>query len=79
MDAEGGTGQRADWPRAAALSAVRATVLAGGLTAENVAQALGEVRPWAVDVSSGVEAAPGVKARAKLQAFFAAVRAAERP
>jgi phosphoribosylanthranilate isomerase len=71
----GGTGQRADWGRAALLSAERPTVLAGGLTAETVAVAIATVRPFAVDVSSGVEAVPGVKSADRLRAFFAAVRA----
>jgi phosphoribosylanthranilate isomerase len=48
-------------------------VLAGGLTPANVGQAIAEVQPWAVDVASGVEAVPGVKDRAKLAAFVAAV------
>jgi phosphoribosylanthranilate isomerase len=49
-------------------------VLAGGLTQENVARAVRDVRPWAVDVSSGVEIEPGVKSRERLQALFAAIR-----
>ncbi len=51
-------------------------VLAGGLRADTVAAAIAAVRPWAVDVASGVEVAPGVKDRAKIAAFVAAVRAA---
>lgn len=66
----GGTGRLANWPRAAALAAVRPAILAGGLTPENVGQAISDVRPWAVDVSSGVEDAPGVKSHDKLRAFF---------
>jgi phosphoribosylanthranilate isomerase len=50
-------------------------VLAGGLTPETVQAAIGLVEPWAVDVASGVEAAPGIKDPAKLTAFVAAVRA----
>jgi phosphoribosylanthranilate isomerase len=73
----GGTGQLADWSRAATLAAARPAVLAGGLTADNVGRAVREVRPWALDVSSGVEQAPGVKSREKLSAFFDAVRVAE--
>jgi phosphoribosylanthranilate isomerase len=76
-DRRGGTGQLADWRRAATLAAVRSSILAGGLTPENVGRAVGEVRPWAVDVSSGVEDAPGVKSHDKLRAFFAAVASAE--
>jgi len=51
-------------------------VLAGGLTPHNVAAAIAQVRPWAVDVASGVEAAPGIKDPVKLAAFVAAVRGA---
>ena len=69
----GGTGQLADWRHAAALAARRPIILAGGLTADNVAGAIKQVRPWALDVSSGVESAPGIKSRERLEAFFAAV------
>ena len=71
----GGTGRVADWTNAAALAAQRPIILAGGLTAANVGDAIRQVRPWAVDVSSGVESAPGVKSRERLEAFFAAVNA----
>jgi phosphoribosylanthranilate isomerase len=71
----GGTGQRADWARAALLAAERPTMLAGGLTPENVALAIATVRPFAIDVSSGVEAVPGVKSPERLRAFFAALGA----
>lgn len=71
----GGTGQVADWSQAAALAARRPVILAGGLTAENVGEAVRSVRPWALDVSSGVETAPGIKTRERLEAFFAAVAA----
>lgn len=68
----GGTGTTFDW------SAVPATVaqpviLAGGLAADNVAQAIAMVRPYAVDVSGGIEAAPGIKDVAKMQAFMRSV------
>jgi phosphoribosylanthranilate isomerase len=66
----GGTGRVADWGLAARVAAVRPMLLAGGLTAENVGEAVTMVRPWGVDVSSGVEDAPGIKSPARLRAFF---------
>jgi phosphoribosylanthranilate isomerase len=69
----GGTGQRADWLRAARVARQRPILLAGGLTPENVAEAIDAVSPWAVDVSSGVEAAPGIKSPDRLRAFLRAV------
>jgi phosphoribosylanthranilate isomerase len=57
----GGTGQRADWELAAQLAARQRVILAGGLTPANVAAAVREVKPYAVDVASGVELAPGRK------------------
>jgi phosphoribosylanthranilate isomerase len=72
----GGTGQIADWTSAARLASRRPIMLAGGLTAENVAQAVLEVRPWAVDVSSGVEWSPGIKSPDRMRAFFERVREA---
>jgi phosphoribosylanthranilate isomerase len=76
--AASGAGQRANWQRAAALAQSTQLVLAGGLTPDNVGEAIAVVRPWGVDVSSGVEASRGVKDPAKIAAFVAAVRAAER-
>jgi phosphoribosylanthranilate isomerase len=72
-DAPGGTGQLADWPAAAALARQRRLVLAGGLTAENVGEAIATVRPYAVDVSSGIEVRPGEKSVARMRAFALAV------
>jgi phosphoribosylanthranilate isomerase len=72
----GGTGRTIDWGVAAQVAARRRTILSGGLNAGNVRQAISHVHPHMVDVSSGVESAPGVKDRAKLEAFFAAVQAA---
>lgn len=75
--AHGGTGTTFNWAIArAAVAAGHRVVLAGGLTPDNVARALAEVRPFGVDVSSGVESAPGCKDPAKLRAFCAAVRGA---
>jgi phosphoribosylanthranilate isomerase len=71
----GGTGRVANWTRASQVSFVRPIVLSGGLTADNVAQAIAATRPWAVDVSSGVETAPGVKSVERMTKFFAAVAA----
>jgi len=72
----GGSGEAFDWPLAARAKVLtdRPVILAGGLTPENVKAALDAVRPYAVDVSSGVEAAPGVKDHAKIKAFIRAVR-----
>jgi phosphoribosylanthranilate isomerase len=70
----GGTGQPVDWTRAAAIAGRERLVLAGGLNADNVAEAISRVRPYGIDVSSGVEDAPGIKSAARLQAFVAAVR-----
>jgi phosphoribosylanthranilate isomerase len=53
---------------------VRPVILSGGLTPENVWDAAQAVRPYAVDVSSGVEAAPGIKDESKMRAFFAALQ-----
>jgi phosphoribosylanthranilate isomerase len=78
----GGTGKTFDWKRAeSAVSALRRkfnVVIAGGLTPSNVTEALHTLKPWGVDVSSGVEAKPGKKDPEKVQAFVAAVRQAER-
>jgi phosphoribosylanthranilate isomerase len=71
----GGTGQRANWALAARLARLRPIVLAGGLTAETVDEAIHQVEPWAVDVSSGVEDAPGIKNSRRMEKFFEAIHA----
>jgi len=66
----GGSGKTFDWSLATEAAAVVPVMLAGGLTPENVAEAIRAVRPWGVDVASGVERAPGVKDLAKLRRFI---------
>ena len=68
----GGTGVTADWNSAAELAKKYPLLLAGGLTPENVAEAIGKVKPWGVDVASGVESAPGEKDLSKMKAFVQA-------
>lgn len=74
----GGTGKVCDWEKAAALtkSVKKPIILAGGLSAENVAEAISQVGPWGVDVSSKVEREPGVKDITKVEAFISSVREA---
>lgn len=78
--AVGGTGVAYDWQAARATifapGRARKLIAAGGLRPENVAQAIAALRPWGVDVSSGVEAAPGRKDAARIHAFVANARAA---
>lgn len=71
-----GAGRTADWTRAHEVARQTEALLAGGLNPDNVAEAIRTVRPWGVDVSSGVESAPGVKSPAKISSFIAAARAA---
>jgi phosphoribosylanthranilate isomerase len=73
----GGTGQTFDWSLTRERRSRVPLILSGGLTPENVGSAIEAVRPWGVDVASGVEAEPGVKDPAKLRAFFRAARPAE--
>jgi phosphoribosylanthranilate isomerase len=70
----GGTGQSANWSLAASLSIRSPLFLAGGLTAENVITAIRQVRPWGVDVASGVETSPGRKNSEKMRAFIQAAK-----
>lgn len=70
----GGTGRTFDWNLVVALATQRKLVLSGGLTPENVAAAIRIVRPWCVDVASGVESSVGVKDMAQVRAFVDAVR-----
>lgn len=69
----GGTGRTIDWTAAAAVAAQRKILLAGGLTPDNVAEAVARVRPFGIDVSSGVERAPGIKDHQRLRALFEAL------
>jgi phosphoribosylanthranilate isomerase len=74
---QSGTGTTADWDEACLLAAETRLILAGGLHAGNVAAAVARVLPWGVDVSSGVEHAPGRKDPDKINEFVARVRALE--
>jgi phosphoribosylanthranilate isomerase len=74
----GGTGRPIDWTQAAAVARTRRVILSGGLNADNVSAAIEAVNPYAIDVSSGVESAPGIKDATKMRALFeAAFRAQE--
>jgi phosphoribosylanthranilate isomerase len=72
-----GSGRVADWDEAGGLARVAEVILAGGLNADNVVEAIGFVRPWGVDVSSGVERSRGEKDPQKIREFVARVRAIE--
>jgi phosphoribosylanthranilate isomerase len=74
-NAYGGTGKKADWSLARGLARLRPILLAGGLTPENVADAIKQVTPWGVDVASGVELSPGKKDPARVAAFIKAAKA----
>jgi phosphoribosylanthranilate isomerase len=66
----GGTGRAIDWTAAAAAARLRPVILSGGLNASNVSDAIDRVRPYAIDLSSGVESSPGVKDHDKLRHLF---------
>ena len=72
----GGTGARADWDIAARIAREFPILLAGGLNADNVAEAIRTVQPWGVDVSSGVERAPGLKDQDRVRQFVRAAKSA---
>lgn len=74
--AMGGSGRAFDWASAGAVA--KPLILAGGLNPQNVGRGIRELRPYAVDVSSGIESRPGVKDAAKMRAFVEAVRRADR-
>jgi phosphoribosylanthranilate isomerase len=69
----GGTGQAIDWGIAREIARQRITILSGGLNPDNVREAVDAVAPWAIDVSSGVERAPGAKDPSKILALFGAL------
>jgi len=73
-----GSGEKVDWSRAAAIARHGRMILAGGLAEDNVREAIRTVRPFGVDVSSGVESLPGYKDYELIKRFISAVRAAEK-
>jgi phosphoribosylanthranilate isomerase len=70
---KGGTGKTIDWTVAASVASRRNVLLAGGLTPQNVGDAIARVRPYGIDVSSGVEVEPGIKDHGRIKALFEAV------
>ncbi len=78
VERRGGTGVRANWHFAQRLARVRPILLAGGLRPSNVSEAIRTVRPWGVDVSSGVEMRPGHKSAQQIDALLARVAEADR-
>jgi phosphoribosylanthranilate isomerase len=74
--ARGGTGRPPSWARLAQLTTTAKMILAGGLNEENVTEVMSSVRPFGVDVSSGIESSPGVKDPERMRSFVAAARSA---
>ena len=70
---KGGTGSTIDWQVAAAIASRRPVILSGGITPENIRNAVAQVRPYAIDLSSGVESSPGIKDPARIRALFSAL------
>jgi phosphoribosylanthranilate isomerase len=79
LDSGRGTGQPWDWELAAQRRSHVPAILAGGLTPDTVAAGIAAVRPWGVDVATGVESAPGIKDPAKVEAFIAAAHSSAVP
>lgn len=77
LQQHGGTGLCADWMLAKKIAKERSTILAGGLNADNVVEAIRSVKPKMVDVCSGVEESPGIKSLLKMQALFRALKQGE--
>ena len=74
FDTGGGTGQTFDWSLLARYPRTKPFFLAGGITPENVQEAIAKTNPYAVDLASGVESSPGVKDRGRLKALFEAIQ-----
>ena len=72
-----GSGEKADWQEAAWMATKTRVILAGGLNSSNIVKAVQSVKPWGVDVSSGVESARGIKDQKKIRGFIAQVRSME--
>jgi len=75
----GGTGEKFDWSILAGIDPPEHLILAGGLDPDNVEEATRQVRPWAVDVCSGIESSPGIKSASRMQDFMAACRRTAAP
>jgi len=75
----GGTGRTFDWEIARRAAAAGRIILSGGITPANIARAVREVRPYAIDLSSGVESSPGIKERSKIRELFENLRGAVAP